>query len=101
MLRAKYLARVKPQHATFHSIVLAGVHDIKSLKHKIRDTDDSQYNSPWNIAADFEVDMNFGKNFRFILGSLGMYGNIASRYILPGFFQDRNNIVTTTRGSAQ
>lgn len=59
MLRTKYLARVKPQHATFHSIVLAGVHDIKSLKHKIRDTKDSQYNSPWNIAADFEVDMTF------------------------------------------
>lgn len=59
MLRTKYLSRFKPQHATFHSIVLAGVHDIKTLKHKIRDSKDSQYNSPWNIAADFKVRMSF------------------------------------------
>jgi len=59
MLRKKYLARSKPQHATFHSIVLAGVHDIKTLKFKLRTSEDSQYNSPWNIAADFEVRMSF------------------------------------------
>lgn len=59
MLRAKYLARLKPQHATFHSIVLAWVHDIKTLKHKIRSSKESDYNSPWNIAADFKVRMSF------------------------------------------
>lgn len=59
MLRTKYLDRFSPQHATFHSIVLAGVHDIKTLKHKIRSSKDSQYNSPWNIAADFKVRMSF------------------------------------------
>jgi len=59
MLRTKYLARFKTQHATFHSIVLAGVHDIKSLKQKIRTTDSPEYNSPWNIAVDFEVEMSF------------------------------------------
>ncbi len=59
ILRTKYLDRHSPQHATFHSIVLAGVHDIKTLKYKIRPTDDSHYNSPWNIAVDFKVRMRF------------------------------------------
>lgn len=59
MLRTKYLSRNQPQHATFHSIVLAGVHDIKSLKYKLRDPEAAQYNSPWNIATDFEVRMSF------------------------------------------
>jgi hypothetical protein len=56
MLRDKYLERdVKP---TFHSIVLAGVHDIKSLKLKLRPNEEKKLNSPWNIATDFKVDMN-------------------------------------------
>lgn len=59
MLRTKYLERFSPIHATFHSIVLTGVHDIKSLKSKMRSGDQAQYNSPWNIAADFEVEMSF------------------------------------------
>lgn len=59
MLRTKYLARFRPQHATFHSIVLAGVHDIKTLKSKVRPDEKAQYNSPWNIAADFKVEMSF------------------------------------------
>lgn len=59
MLRTKYLARHKAQHLTFHSIVLAGVHDIKTLKQKIRTVGDTEYNSPWNIATDFKVDMSF------------------------------------------
>lgn len=61
MLRSKYLDRFSPQHATFHSVVLAGVHDVKSLKSRIRPGEDNtgQYNSPWNIAADFKVTMSF------------------------------------------
>ena len=59
MLRTKYLDRFSPRHKTFHSVILAGVHDIKTLKSKIRDTAESQYNSPWNIAADFKVEMSF------------------------------------------
>jgi hypothetical protein len=59
MLRAKYLDRMAPQNLTFHSIILAGVHDIKTLKSKLRADDDSdKYNSPWNIAADFKVKMS-------------------------------------------
>jgi hypothetical protein len=36
---------------------LAGVYDVKNLKRKI--TGERIYNSPWNIAADFLVDMSF------------------------------------------
>jgi hypothetical protein len=56
LLRNKYLAR--GTFNTFHSVVLAGVHDVKSLKMKIRPDSEQKYNSPWNIAADFNVDMN-------------------------------------------
>ena len=56
MLRNKYLAQEDSK--TFHAIVLAGVHDVKSLKLKIRPDEEAKLNSPWNIAADFTVDMN-------------------------------------------
>ena len=56
MLREKYLIRDSVK--TFHSIVLAGLHDVKSLKLKLRPNEEQKYNSPWNIAADFKVDMN-------------------------------------------
>ncbi len=56
MLRDKYLIRDKIK--TFHAVVLAGVHDVKSLKLKLRPNEEQKYNSPWNIAADFKVDMN-------------------------------------------
>jgi hypothetical protein len=62
MLRTKFLSRDFPEHYTFHSVVLAGVHDIKSLKFKLRNPDDSQTNSPWNIATDFKVVMEFYPN---------------------------------------
>ncbi len=65
ILRNKYLNRHLRTERTFHSVVLAGLHDVKSLKFKIRSSSNSDgggeagaYNSPWNIAADFEVDMN-------------------------------------------
>lgn len=56
MLRDKYLLRA--ESPTFHSVVLAGVHNVKNLKLKLRPDEEKKYNSPWNIAADFEVDMN-------------------------------------------
>ena len=56
MLRNKFLAQDKIK--TFHSVVLAGVHDVKSLKLKLRSDEEAKYNSPWNIASDFNVDMN-------------------------------------------
>lgn len=56
-LRGYYLKRGKS--AVFHSVVLAGVYDIKSIKYKIQKDDGHKYNSPWNIAVDFLVDMSF------------------------------------------
>ena len=59
MLRNKYLERNEGLGATFHSVVLAGVYDVKNLKLKLRPDAEKKYNSPWNIAADFNVDMTF------------------------------------------
>ena len=59
MLRSMYLLQLEEAVPTFHSVVLAGVHDIKSLKLKVRGEGTEQYNSPWNIAADFKVEMSF------------------------------------------
>lgn len=58
-LRAQYIERdIQP---TFRSVILAGVYDIKNLRRKIRPDEVHKYNSPWNIAADFKVDMSFSK----------------------------------------
>jgi hypothetical protein len=59
MLRNKYLDRDAGTDRTFLSVVLAGIHDVKSLKLKLRKDDETKINSPWNIAADFNVDMSF------------------------------------------
>ena len=56
LLRRMYLKKnVVP---TFQSIILAGVYDVKNLKLKIRSDEDHQYNSPWNIAVPFDIDMS-------------------------------------------
>ena len=60
MLRNKYLERSKRGlNSTFHSVILAGVYDVKNLKLKIRPESEQKYNSPWNIAIDFDIDMTF------------------------------------------
>ncbi|OQY03397.1 MAG: hypothetical protein B6I20_05075 [Bacteroidetes bacterium 4572_117] len=59
MLRNKYLQRNKGKDYTFQSVILAGVHDIKTIKLKLDENNTGQYNSPWNIATDFNVKMNF------------------------------------------
>jgi hypothetical protein len=59
MLREKYLLKTMGEDLTFHSVILAGVHDVKSFKLKIRPEDERKYNSPWNIAVDFEIDLSF------------------------------------------
>lgn len=56
-MRARYLKRDRVP--TFHSVILAGVYDIKNLKLKLRPEEEHQYNSPWNVAADFDIDMSF------------------------------------------
>jgi hypothetical protein len=59
MLREKYLARNQGETKTFQSVILAGVHDIKSLKLKLRPETKAEYGSPWNIAAKFEIELGF------------------------------------------
>lgn len=56
-LRARYLKRDKIP--TFHSVILAGVYNIKNLKLKLRPESEHQYNSPWNVATDFDMDLSF------------------------------------------
>lgn len=58
-LRGYFLTREKTP--TFQSVILAGVYDVKNIKSKIRTNDEHKINSPWNIAADFKVDMSFSK----------------------------------------
>jgi hypothetical protein len=66
LLRTKYLAGKSGKDYTFHSVVLAGVNDIKTIKLKlVRQGEytlkegEGSFNSPWNIAVDFTVDMSF------------------------------------------
>ena len=58
-IRAQYINRF--QQTAFQSVILAGVYDIKNLKQKLHPTEGSKYNSPWNIAADFKIDMSFSQ----------------------------------------
>ncbi|MFP3155213.1 hypothetical protein LQZ18_12475 [Lachnospiraceae bacterium ZAX-1] len=69
LLRDKYLARKRGKDFTFHSVVLAGVNDIKTIKQKLigqglhtLNIGEGSYNSPWNIAVKFDVDMSFQPN---------------------------------------
>ena len=58
-LRSMYLTRdIQP---AFKAVILAGVYDVKNLKLKIRPGEEHKYNSPWNIATDFNIDMSFSK----------------------------------------
>jgi hypothetical protein len=67
MLRNMFLERKSVAGAAFHSVILAGVHDIKNIKSKMVSEgtytpvgpDDKKYDSPWNIATNFNVDMSF------------------------------------------
>ncbi|WP_411682464.1 AAA-like domain-containing protein [Clostridium thailandense] len=59
MLRNKYILANDDMDYTFHSVILAGVHDIKNLKLSIRTEEERKYNSPWNIAVNFNIDMTF------------------------------------------
>ncbi len=56
MLRGYYLRRNKI--TIFKSVILAGVRDIRNLKLKIRHDSEHQHNSPWNIAVDFNINMD-------------------------------------------
>lgn len=59
ILREKYQKQLAGKDHTFKSVILAGVYDIKNLKIKLHPGEEIKNNSPWNIAADFLVDMSF------------------------------------------
>ena len=59
LLREKYLKCQQGKDDTFQSVILAGVYDVKTLKLKLHPQEESKYNSPWNIAVDFYMDMSF------------------------------------------
>ena len=73
MLRNKYLDREKGRGVTFKSVILAGVYDIKNLKLKLRPDEERKYNSPWNIAVPFNIDMSLSEEG--IEGMLKEYKN--------------------------
>ena len=70
MLRNKFLSREVDEDFTFHSVILAGVYDIKNIKLKMINegtyiqaaSETKIYNSPWNIAVNFKVTMSFNPN---------------------------------------
>ena len=70
-LRDGYISRESKGTKAFKSVILAGVSDIKHLRSKIRDEEQHKVNSPWNIAADFNIDMSFSVSD--ILGMLQEY----------------------------
>lgn len=57
-LRDNYIYRDSKGVTTFQSVILAGVTDVKYMKSKIRSDEEHRVNSPWNIAADFDIDMS-------------------------------------------
>ena len=67
MLREKFLQCKEGMDYTFHSVILAGVNDIKNIKlkmiqegaHTPLPEENKIFNAPWDIAVDFEVDMSF------------------------------------------
>lgn len=82
ILRDKYLNAHKALDSTFHSVILAGVHDIKSLKSKIKSKSTGKLNSPWNIAIDFKVEMSFNTK--------------EIEYMLEDYVQDREVKMNTS-----
>ena len=70
-LRDGYLSRERDGIKTFQSVILAGVTDVKHLKAKIRPEEAHKENSPWNIAADFDIDMSLSEEG--IKGMLDVY----------------------------
>ncbi len=73
LLRKKYIAQQSNEDMTFKSIILSGVSDIKRIKTHIAErriiTEQeaenlakSQYNSPWNVAETFKVDLDFDQD---------------------------------------
>ena len=61
LLRDGYITRDTDGSPAFKSVILAGVTDVKHLKSRIRDEREAKENSPWNVAADFKIDMSLSE----------------------------------------
>ncbi len=59
MLRDRYLQSKIKRFYIFHSVILLGVHDVKSLKLRLRQDEERKLNSPWNISESLNVDFAF------------------------------------------
>ena len=67
LLRSKFQGNQAGEANTFHSVILAGVYDVRNIKLKMMSegaysaaaVENKIYNSPWNIAASFDIDMSF------------------------------------------
>jgi len=70
VLREKYISKQAKKDTTFKSVILTGVNDIKRIKTHIiskrilteeeaNNISKSEYNSPWNVAKTFKVDLDF------------------------------------------
>ncbi len=59
LLRDRYLQAPTKGYSTFHSVALIGVHDVKSLKLKLRDDSATTLNSPWNISENLNTTFAF------------------------------------------
>ena len=57
---------------------MAGVYDVKNLRRKIRPDEVHKYNSPWNIAADFKVDMSFSREEIAVIPFIKAAGKLSS-----------------------
>ncbi len=60
-LRCGYISRDMNDEPFFHSVILAGVTDVKSPRNEIHAGKVYIERSPWNIAADFTLDMSLSE----------------------------------------
>ena len=61
-LRAMYLERESSDLPAFQSVILAGVTDVCNIELESSPDEINRGNSPWNIAADFNIDMSLSED---------------------------------------
>lgn len=91
MLRNKYLSREMDEDFTFKSVILAGVHDVKTLKLKFRDDEEVKLNSPWNIAVNFKYDY-FSSKIENTSSDITSY-NFRNNFLLSNGGLDMNKVL--------
>ena len=81
MLRSKFLGNQAETDYTFHSVILAGVYDIKNIKlmminegtYTPTPTENKIYNSPWNIAAISGEIYSYTSGYPFLVSRICKY----------------------------